>query len=329
MARKQEFSIAKLADQIATEADAYVLLEHLRWDGHPVCPHCGVIDGHYYLAPRDGSSQRKTRTGAGSQRRVWKCRTCRRQFSVLTGTVFQGSKVRLRTWLFVIFDMCSDKNGISAREIERKYSVTAKTAWFMAHRLREAMRRDPLAGLLRGAVQADETFIGGDPKNRHATDERAHPGSGNTDKQAVVSLVHYETREVRSKVIPNVTGATLLPALSEQADMKNRWLQTDEGPGYRTVARHVHDHATVNHDAGIYVGPGGVGTNLAEGYFSQLKRSLDGTHHHVSKRHLHRYLDNFDFMYTYCKESDTNRMYRVVQQAAGRRLTYKPLTGQE
>ena len=233
----------------------------------------------------------------------------------------------LRTWLFVIFDMCSDKNGISAREVERKYSVSAKTAWFMLHRLREAMRRDPLAGLLRGAVQADETFIGGDPRNRHANDPRQRRGPGNSDKTAVFSLIHYETREVRSRVINDVTAQTLAPALHEAADVKNTWLQTDQAAGYRTVGKQAADHATVNHSDGQYVGPGGVGTNFVEGYFSQLKRSLDGTHHHVSKVHLHRYLANFDFMYTHCKATDTARMRTLIEQAGGRRLTYKPLTG--
>lgn len=323
---KQEFSIASLANKIATESDAYHLLEQLRWHGQPVCPHCGVVDGHYYIKPVNGTS-RRTRTGAASQRRVWKCCSCRKQFSVLTGTVFHGSKVPLRTWLFVIFDMCSDKNGISAREVERKYSVTAKTAWFMLHRLREAMRRDPLAGLLRGAVQADETFIGGKPSNRHAKDKRSQPGSGNTDKAAVFAMIHYETREVRAKVVPNVTGATLGPAIAEMADMKRLWLQTDMGAGYRTIGKNVHDHATVNHDAGEYVGPGGVGTNLVEGFFSQLKRSVDGTHHHVSREHLDRYVDNFAFMYTHCKMSDSVRMRTLIDQAGGRRLTYKQLIG--
>ncbi len=269
---KQEFSIPTLANQITTEADAYFLLERLRWDGEPVCPHCYVVGGHYFLKPANGTS-RKTRTGSTSQRRVWKCHKCRKQFSVLTGTIFHGSKIALRTWLFVIFEMCAAKNGVSAREIERKYDLTAKTAWFMLHRIREAMRRDPLAGLLSGAVQADETWIGGDPKNRHQNDERPRRSPGHTDKTAVFSLVHYQTREVRSRVVPDVTGETLLPA---------------------------------------------------------IKRSVDGTHHHVSKEHLPRYLAEFDFRHSTRKMDDGSRMEMLVDRAHGRRLTYKrPASGQE
>lgn len=130
-----------------------------------MCPHCGGTKA-YFLNPASGAS-RATRTGSSSQRRVWKCADCRQQFSVLTGTIFHGTKIPLRTWLFVIVENGASKNGVAAREIERKYALSAKTTWFMLHRIREAMKREPLAGMLRGTVVADETFIGGDPKNRH------------------------------------------------------------------------------------------------------------------------------------------------------------------
>ncbi|HEV3289285.1 MAG TPA: IS1595 family transposase, partial [Streptosporangiaceae bacterium] len=212
---KQELSIPALTAMIPTEADAYILLERLRWDGRPVCPHCGVAGGHYFLKPANGVS-RKTRTGARSQRRVWKCKDCRKQFSVLTGTIFHGSKIPVQTWLLVVFEMCAAKNGISAREVERKYDLTGKTAWFMLHRIREAMKRDPLAGLLRGTVISDETYIGGAPGNRHRDDPREQPRlSSTTDKTPVLALVHYETREVRSQVVPRVDGRTLRSAIAE------------------------------------------------------------------------------------------------------------------
>jgi transposase-like protein len=322
---KQDLSIPALANRVQTEADAYELLESLRWpDGKPdVCPLCGVTEAKcYFLAPKDGTEGRKTRTGANSQRRVWKCATCRKQFSVLTGTVFHGSKIPVRTWLFVVFEMCASKNGVSAREIERKYDLTAKTAWFMLHRIREAMRPGtPLGGLLGGAVQVDETWIGGENKNRHAS-QRSALGPGKTEKQPVVSLIHYETRQAHSRVVPNVTGQTLMPAIAEVMDLKRTHLHTDGASSYKSIAPHVAKHEFVNHDIGQYT-IGNVSTNLAEGYFSQLKRSIDGTHHHVSTEHLQRYLAQFDFMYSHCRDTDTARMRRLLGQVGGRRLTYK------
>src|SRR3954447_5047013 len=140
-----DVSIPTLATKIRTEADAYAFLEQLRWDGTPVCPHCGERDRKpYFLNPQNGST-RKTRTGSASARRVWKCAACRKQFSVLTGTIFHGTKVPVRTWLLIVFEMCASKNGVSPREIERKYELTPKSAWFALHRIREAMRKAPLS----------------------------------------------------------------------------------------------------------------------------------------------------------------------------------------
>ncbi len=152
----ESVNVLSLADKLRTEADAYLYLEELRWGDRPICPHCGSVRKPYFLNPANGAS-RKTRTGTASQRRVWKCADCREQFSVLTGTIFHGSKIPVRTWVFVIFEMCSSKNGVAAREIQRKYELTGKSSWFMLHRIRQAMKRDPLAGLLSGGVVADET----------------------------------------------------------------------------------------------------------------------------------------------------------------------------
>ncbi|MCA1695253.1 MAG: transposase [Actinobacteria bacterium] len=136
-------TVIEIADKIQTEADAYRFMEDLRWgDGEPVCPHCDN-QGASYIAPANGVS-RKTRTGAMSERRVWRCFSCRKQFSVMTGTIFHGTKVSLRVWVLVVFEMCASKNGISAREVERKYGVCPRTAWHMMHRLREAMKNDGL-----------------------------------------------------------------------------------------------------------------------------------------------------------------------------------------
>lgn len=325
---KQEFSIPKLANSVKSEADAYLLLEELRWGGKPdACPKCGEIGRCYYLEPKNGTD-RKTRTGSVSERRVWKCGGCRKQFSVLTDTIFHGTKISLKTWLMVIFEVCSAKNSISAWEVSRKYEITNESAWHMLHRIREAMKREPVAGLLRGTVVADETWIGGNPKNRHRNDPRELPRKHNTtDKQPVLALVHYETREVRSMSVANVNGRTLRDKIREHTDVESVYLQTDNAKAYLMVAPEVASHETVNHMKGEYKSPSGASTNLAEGFFSQLKRSIDGTHHHVSRIHLDRYLAQFDFMASNCRKTDSERMRQLLGSVEGRRLTYKPLTG--
>jgi transposase-like protein len=319
-----EISVLKLADKLRTEADAYKYLEDLRWNGDPVCPHCEAYEP-YFLTPRNGETRATTR-GTESPRRVWKCRKCRKQFSVLTGTIFHGTKIPVRTWVFVVFEMASSKNGISAREIERKYDLTAKSAWYMTQRIREAMKREPMAGLLTGRVILDETYIGGNPKNRHGY-KLGQGGQGRHDKTPVMALVSRDTGEVVSKVLPNVTGVNLSAAMRGEVDPERVTLHTDKGSHYVKLGRRFKGHETVDHRAQEYV-RGDVTTNHAEAFFSQLKRSIDGTHHHVSVDHLHRYLAEFAFRYTYRKESDTTRMARIVSQTGGRRLMYRePVQG--
>ncbi|MGD0386496.1 MAG: IS1595 family transposase [Solirubrobacteraceae bacterium] len=321
----QKLSILNLADKLRTEADAYLYLEELRWGDRPFCPHCGSVRKPYFLNPENGAS-RKTRTGSASQRRVWKCADCRKQFSVLTGTVMHGTKIPVRTWVFVMFEMASNRNGMSAREIQRKYDVTAEAAWFMAHRLREAMKRDPVAGLLTGRVVADETWYGGRHKNRHVRDRRPR-GKGVTDKTPIMSLVSRETGEVRSRVVNDVKPGNLRSVLTEHVDPKATHLHTDTSGPYIALGPEFASHHAVNHKIGEYV-RGDVSTNQAESYFAQLKRSLDGTHHHVSRIHLHRYVTEFDFRWTTCKMADSERMAKIIGGTAGRRLTYrKPTRG--
>ncbi len=320
-------SIPQLASKLQSEADAYRFLEDLRWpDGEQVCPHCAVKRQHYFLKPSNGDA-RKTTRGSLSRRRVWKCAACRKQFSVLTGTIFHGSHIPVRTWVFVVFEMASSKNGVSAREIERKYDLTPKTAWYMCHRIREAMKREPMAGMLSGRIAVDETYVGGKPQNRHRNDPREKSGHRQrnqylSDKAPVVSLISRETGEVRSRVMPTVTSATLLDAIAEHADPATTHLQTDGEIRYRRIANRFASHSTVNHWVNEWVRDGAT-TNQLENYFSQLKRSIDGTHHHVSVEHLHRYLAEFDFRYTTCKDTDTERMSKMVKRVAGRRMTYR------
>ncbi|HUA12543.1 MAG TPA: IS1595 family transposase [Solirubrobacteraceae bacterium] len=314
-------SMIELADKLRTEGDAYVLLEQLRWGDRPVCPHCGSVGGHYFLTPANGRS-RKTRTGAASERRVWKCceRGCRKQFSVLTGTIFHGTKIPVRKWLFVIFEMCASKNGVAAREIERRYHLTPRSAWFMLHRIREAMKQGPMPQLLSGRVVADETWIGGKPSNRHGHKRSEHL-QGEHDRTSVMALVSRETGEVRSQIIPNVKSSTLRSVLNANVDATNTHLHTDQGKGYVGLAGDFAGHTRVSHEKGEYVRDG-ASTNQAENFFSQLKRSLDGTFHHVSVEHLPRYLAEFDYRHSTRWLTDEERTERTVRQTAGRRLVY-------
>lgn len=310
------------------EEAAYALLEELRWPTGPVCPHCGH-DKAYFLTPKDKEGRRTGPGAKRSVRRVWKCAKCRRQFSVLTGTIFHGTKVPIADWLTVMVLMSSAKNGISAREVERQLGVTPETAWFMLHRLREAMRRENvLTDTMEGVIVVDETYIGGDPENRHksARTKPAKSGRG-TDKTAVVALVEKHSGEAAARVVPNVTGETLAQVMKEErVDPRRSILWTDSLPAYERLGRKFVAHETVNHADDEYVSKTGAGTNLAEGFFSQLKRSIDGTHHHVSREHLQRYLDEFSFRYSTRKLKDSARLQRMVDQAKGRRLSYKPLT---
>lgn len=326
-----ELNVLTIADRVGTESDAYELLEELRWNGNPVCPHCDSPEP-YFLRPSNGES-RRTRHGSMSERRVWKCRACRKQFSVLTNTIFHGSHIPIRTWLLVIFEMCSSKNGVAAREVERKYDLTPKSAWFMLHRIREAMKREPLVGMLRGVVIADETYIGGAAKNRHHQGKspkgiRSAREYTMHDKPAVLSLLDKETGEVRSHLLPRVDGANLRKVIAEQVDMANTVLHTDQAASYNVLRSELAGHETVDHSAWEYVRKDGMTTNHVEGFFSQLKRSLDGTHHRVSVKHLPRYLAEFDFRYSSRKVTDSARMNTLMGRVGDRRLSYKPLRAQ-
>jgi transposase-like protein len=323
----ERVTITSLIERIPDEASAYHYLEQLRWPGKPVCPHCGSINDHYFLKPQNEAG-RKTRTGTVSHRRVWKCKDCRKQFSVLTGTIFHGSKVPVRLWIFVFFEMCSNKNGIAAREIERKYGVAPKTAWFMTQRIREAMNTRG-APLMRGIVQADETWIGGNPekmnaKQRASRDKKLKGTNANTAKTSVFALIEERTGEVRTKVVPNVRSATLRQAINENVQAYGSILHTDSLSSYQSIGRKFTAHHAVDHDAGQFFDKHTkASTNKVENFFGQMKRSINGTHDQVSPEHLHRYVAEFAFRNSTHRMPDTERIGILMDRVVGRRLVYK------
>jgi transposase-like protein len=266
-----------LVDKIQTEADAYVYLERLRWHGMPVCPHCGSIGDHRFLEFANGQS-RRTNRGTQTYRRLWKCRDCRKQFSVLTKTIMHGSHVPVRTWVLIIFEMVSNKNGLAAREVERKYGLSPRTAWFVLHRIREATMREPAASLFSGVVISDETWIGGEPRFRHASKRlgsRKVARQGSTEQTPVVSLINEEAGEVRSQVVANVNRRNIGQVIRDNVNVAQSVLHTDGSSVYKEIGPEFHDHQLVNHLIGEYV-RARVTTNRVERYFSQLKRSIDG-----------------------------------------------------
>jgi transposase-like protein len=314
-------TIASLSREIHTEADAYVYLENLRWHGEPRCPKCNSTEVHY-IAPSNGVS-RTTAGGSQSERRVWKCRPCAKQFSVLTGTMMHATKIPVRTWVMVIFEMCASKNGVAAREIERKYGLCPRTAWHMLHRIREAMSHDD-ATLFSGDVVADEVYIGGDPENRHFSNrpDRKSGRSAGTYKTPVVTLIDADTHEVRSTVVSWVDSWSLRQVISENVDLATGVLHTDSHKGYLPVGSIMAGHHVVNHKAGQYVTDKSNGTNLCENFFAQLKRGLKGTHIHVDPKHLHRYLGEFDYRFSTCELTDAERLADLGTRMSGR-LSYE------
>jgi transposase-like protein len=215
----EKITVSNMALWITSDSDAYEYMESLRWPDQPYCPHCGSVNDHYFLKPDNGVS-RTTARGSQSQRRVWKCKDCRKQFSVTTGTVFHGSKVSLRIWLFVFFEMCANKNGIAAREIARKYGVAPKTAWLMTQRIREAMMNDS-SGKFSGNIVAE-------PENWHKSDpRRATNGYSTARKVPAAALIYEETGEVRTKVVATVSGPNIRRIIKENVETGTSILHTD------------------------------------------------------------------------------------------------------
>jgi transposase-like protein len=294
--------------QRVTEARKY--LERVRWPNGPICPHCGTIDSAYKLegeAHRDG---------------LYKCAECREQFTVTVGTVFERSKIALNVWLQAVYLLCSSKKGMSSHQLHRILGVTYKTAWFMTHRIREAMKVNP-SGLLGGGgkiVEADEAYFGTEEGKDNAR-RRKRGGAAHNAMNKIVALVE-RGGEVRSIHVADVTGENLKETLKKHIS-PNTHVMTDSSPRYNSMKREkpFAMHSQVNHSKGEYV-RGNVTTNRVEGFFSIMKRGLIGTYHHVSSHHLQRYLSEFDFRYNQREVTDAERTYAALKGISGKRLTY-------
>lgn len=296
-----------LSDPIFHNDDAArAYMEAQRWSNGVVCPHCGGVEKCKRL---EGS---KHRPG------LFQCGDCRQQFTVTVGTIFERSKVSLSKWMLATHLMASSKKGMSAHQLHRSIGVTYKTAWFMWHRIREAMSGDAPAnfGSGGGVVEVDETFIGREPG------KPVRRGVGH--KMKVVTLVDRTTGRAKSVVVDDLKIATLLPILKANIAAEAT-VHTDEAMQYDNLRDHFAAHASVNHGAEEYV-RGDVTTNTVEGYFSIFKRGMKGVYQHCGKQHLHRYAAEFAFRYSNRSANgveDTLRAALIVKGAEGKRLTYR------
>ncbi|HEY5072995.1 MAG TPA: IS1595 family transposase [Caulobacteraceae bacterium] len=303
-----------LTDPIFTnETKAREHLEATRWPHGPVCPHCGVVD------EATGLNGKAHRPG------VYQCNACREQFSATVGTVFESSHVPLNKWMLASYLMAASKKGVSALQLQRTIGVTYKTAWFMAHRLREGMSEGASPAPMGGEgkiVEADATFVGGKEPNKHVS-KRNPKNIGGMGKQIVHTLVERNGR-ARSHHIANVTGKTLAPILFKNVSRKSA-LMTDTAGGYYHLGKEFARHEMVDHGRDEYV-RGDAYSNTAEGYFAILKRGVYGTFHSISEAHLHRYLAEFDFRYSNriaLGINDTMRTDELLRGIGGKRLTYR------
>jgi transposase-like protein len=307
-------------------------LERTLWPDGPVCPHCGIIN-HAYATKRRG---------------VFRCaeKDCRKDFSVTMGTVMERSHIALHKWVQAFHLLCSSKKGISAHQLHRTLKITYEAAWFMAHRIREAMRDGGLAPLGGGGkiVEADETYYGDveKPKRRTMTsDGRPFIKSGKAaNKRPIVGLVERGGK-VRTFHVPVADKENVTKIVRENIDRESR-LHTDESKLYGGSNEHFIHHQTVHHSSGEYVRympahivrfptgevafPEPIHTNSIEGYFSIFKRGMRGIYQHCAEKHLHRYLAEFDFRYNNRVRlgvNDTDRAALAVKGASGKRLTYR------
>jgi len=296
------------------EAAAFTFVESILWPEGPVCPHCGAVDRITAIKP---NIEKRVRMG------LKKCGHCKGQFTVRMRTIFEESKLPLHKWLQAIFLMCSSKKGVSAHQLHRTLEVTYKTAWFLAHRIREAMRSGDLApfGGGGGAVEVDETYIG-----QKATDEPSRMAIRNMN--TVLTLLDRETGRTRSMVVVEELTAPRVAEILTANVSKEAPIMTDQARIYKAPGKLFADHQSVNHTQDEYVryGVPMITTNTVEGFFSIFKRGMRGVYQHCGEQHLHRYLAEFDFRYSNRAANgidDQGRALLALQGVKGKRLTYR------
>ena len=301
--------VAELPKACADESAAVEFMERQRWGDAPACPRCGDCE----------VVQMKDKDGNRNKRFLWRCKGCKKQFTVRVGTIMEDSPIPLRFWCLAFYRACASKKGVSALQIKRETGLTYKSALFMMHRIRYAMA-PAAATALDGTVEIDETLVGGKSKVHYSKEGRRIDKGTRDNKTTVLAMVE-RNGNVRTQIIPNRTSPVLKPVITRNVKPSAR-IMTDEWIGYRGLNAVYAGHDTVNHSAKEYA-RGDVTTNTVEGFFAIVKRGLYGTFHSVSKKHLDRYMSEFEFRYNHRKMDDGARTVAAIQAADGRRLTYK------
>lgn len=300
-----------MLDVLPDDATCRNYLEQMLWNGIPVCYHCGVVDKDAYRL--------KTK---GEFKGLYKCKSCRERFTVTLGTMFEGSHISLRKWFIAIYIFSSHKKGISSHQLANDLGITQKSAWFMLSRIRFAFSNKSSIKL-KGIIQADETFVGGKNKNRHA-DKKVPESQGRSakDKTPVLGLVEMGGGKIRTTVIQDTKAKTIKPVI-EKLVKDGSIIVTDEWLGYNNLSDN-YSHVVINHSQEEYK-RGAFHTNTIEGFWSLLKRGIYGIYHQVSKKHLHRYCTEFEYRYNSRKTTSNDRFDASLLNTVNRKLTYKEL----
>lgn len=303
-------SFTEMLKSLPDDKSCREYLESKVWNGGvPVCPHCGVIDANHYKLKIKGEFKG-----------MYKCKGCRERFTVTIDTMFEGSHIPLRKWFIAIYIFSLHKKGVSSHQLASDLGITQKSAWFMLSRIRNAFKPNESGEKIDGAFQADETFIGGKNKNRHA-DKKVPESQGRSLKDKIPVLGVMQTGgKVRTMVVTDTKAATIKP-LIEGMVAEGAIIVTDEWQAYRGLAKN-YAHIVLNHNENEYV-RGGFHNNGIEGFWSLLKRGIYGIYHQVSPKHLNKYCDEFSFRYNSRKASVNDRFDFSLENS--QRLTYKEL----